>query len=73
MEAEHDERDPVAPEAVEEQEADPGLEEAVKGIATGFVGKLKQAAGELLEDEDLERQGIAQQQEADERRTGGKA
>ena len=47
------------------------LEAAVKGIAMGLTGKLKEAAGELLEDEQLEQKGVEQQREADEiRRTG---
>jgi uncharacterized protein YjbJ (UPF0337 family) len=47
------------------------LEAAVKGIAMGLTGKLKEAAGELLEDPELEQQGVEQQREADEiRRTG---
>ncbi|HYH52029.1 MAG TPA: hypothetical protein VEG38_20985 [Acidimicrobiia bacterium] len=46
------------------------LEAAVKGIAMGLTGKLKEAAGELLEDEQLERDGAEQQREADSRRSG---
>ena len=47
------------------------LEAAVKGIAMGLTGKLKEAAGELLEDEQLEQKGVEQQREAEEiRRTG---
>jgi uncharacterized protein YjbJ (UPF0337 family) len=44
------------------------LEAAVKGIAQGLTGKLKEAAGEMLEDESLEQEGIEQQHEAELRR-----
>lgn len=47
------------------------LEAAVKGIAATVAGKVKQVAGELLEDEELERAGKAQQDEAAVRRSGG--
>jgi uncharacterized protein YjbJ (UPF0337 family) len=47
------------------------LEAAVKGIAMGLAGKLKEAAGELLEDPELEQQGVEQQREADEIRGTG--
>jgi uncharacterized protein YjbJ (UPF0337 family) len=40
---------------------DPGFEAAVKGIAQGIAGKFKEMAGELIEDEDLEHEGIVQQ------------
>jgi uncharacterized protein YjbJ (UPF0337 family) len=46
------------------------LEAAVKGIAMGLTGKLKEAAGEILEDEELERAGIEQQQQGERRRSG---
>jgi uncharacterized protein YjbJ (UPF0337 family) len=46
------------------------LEDAAKGIATGIVGKFKEVAGELLEDEALEREGLRQQQESEEMRSG---
>ena len=46
------------------------LEEAVKGIAAGIVGKAKEVAGELLDDPDLEAAGIAEQEEADSLRAG---
>jgi uncharacterized protein YjbJ (UPF0337 family) len=46
------------------------LEEAVKGIATGIVGKAKQVAGELLGDPDLEAEGVAKQEEAESIRAG---
>lgn len=56
-------------------EADSGdgesLEAAVKGIAKGLTGKLKEAAGELLEDPELEQQGVEQQREAEEIRRPG--
>ena len=56
----------------EEVEGDGGetLEAAVKGIAMGLAGKLKEAAGELLEDEKLEQEGIEQQRKAELRRSG---
>ena len=47
------------------------LEAAVKGIAMGLTGKLKEAAGELLEDEQLEQKGVEQQREAEEIRRPG--
>ena len=47
------------------------LEAAVKGIALGLTGKLKEAAGELLEDDRLEQEGVEQQREAEIRRNGG--
>ena len=51
---------------------DSGLEAAVKGVAQGIAGKFKEMAGELMEDEDLEHEGIAQQREGKIRRaTGG--
>ncbi|MCA1845446.1 MAG: CsbD family protein [Actinobacteria bacterium] len=37
------------------------LEASVKGIAQGIVGKLKEVAGELLGDEQLEEEGIVDQ------------
>jgi uncharacterized protein YjbJ (UPF0337 family) len=46
------------------------LEDAVKGIAAGIVGKAKEVAGELLEDPALEAEGIAEQEEADALRAG---
>ena len=49
------------------------LEAAVKGIAMGLTGKLKEAAGELLEDEELEQKGVEQQREAEEIRRPGVA
>jgi uncharacterized protein YjbJ (UPF0337 family) len=47
------------------------LEAAVKGIAMGLTGKLKEAVGELLEDEQLEQKGVEQQREAEEIRRPG--
>ena len=58
----------MGPNAKDEGES---LEAAVKGIALGLTGKLKEAAGEMLDDEKLEQQGIEQQEEADRRRSGG--
>jgi uncharacterized protein YjbJ (UPF0337 family) len=69
VEGEHS--DTTAAEAGAADGDDETLEEAVKGIATGFVGKLKEVAGELLEDEDLERRGMEQQQDAEALRSGG--
>jgi uncharacterized protein YjbJ (UPF0337 family) len=48
------------------------LEDAVKGIAAGIIGKAKEVAGELMEDPALEQEGIAQQEQSEELR-GGKA
>ena len=48
---------------------DSGLEASVKGVAQGIVGRLKEMAGELLEDQDLERAGLAQQHEGENRRS----
>jgi uncharacterized protein YjbJ (UPF0337 family) len=44
------------------------LEAAVKGIATGIAGKAKEVLGELLDDPDLEAEGIDQQREGEARR-----
>jgi len=46
------------------------LEQAVKGIAAGIVGKAKEVAGELLDDPDLEAEGVAKQEESDALRAG---
>ena len=46
------------------------LEDAVKGIANGIVGKAKEVAGELMEDPDLEEQGIEQQEQGEAQRAG---
>jgi uncharacterized protein YjbJ (UPF0337 family) len=54
----------------DEERNDESLEAAVKGIATGVVGKAKEVAGELLEDPALEEEGIAQQEEAEALRAG---
>ena len=51
-----------------EPEGEEPLEASVKGIAQGVVGKMKQVAGELLEDEQLERDGLAEQRESEIRR-----
>jgi uncharacterized protein YjbJ (UPF0337 family) len=48
------------------------LEAAVKGIAAGIAGKAKQVVGELLEDDELERAGKAQQEQAEARRASGR-
>jgi len=59
----------VADEArTTEHEGEEPLEASVKGIAQGVVGKLKEVAGELLEDEELEQKGIAEQRESEIRR-----
>ena len=62
----------MGPSEREQAEGDQGesLESAVKGIAMGLTGKLKQAAGELLEDEKLEQEGIKQQEAGEVRRSG---
>jgi uncharacterized protein YjbJ (UPF0337 family) len=49
------------------------LEEAVKGIAAGIAGKAKEIAGELMDDPELEQQGIAQQEKSEELRSGNAA
>jgi uncharacterized protein YjbJ (UPF0337 family) len=49
---------------------DESLEDAVKGIASGIAGKMKEVAGELMEDPELEEEGIAQQEQAEELRSG---
>ena len=54
----------------DEERDDESLEAAVKGIATGMAGKVKEIAGELLEDPALEEEGIAQQEEGEARRAG---
>jgi uncharacterized protein YjbJ (UPF0337 family) len=51
-----------------EGEGEEPLEASVKGIAQGIVGKLKEVAGELLEDEQLEQEGLAEQRESEIRR-----
>lgn len=58
------------PEVSSEDAEGESLEVAVKGVAAGIGGKLKEVAGGLLGDEDLEREGVAQQQEAESRRAG---
>jgi uncharacterized protein YjbJ (UPF0337 family) len=45
-----------------------GLEAAVKGIGQHIAGRFKEVAGELLEDPQLEEQGIAERIEGDMRR-----
>jgi uncharacterized protein YjbJ (UPF0337 family) len=54
----------------DENSGEEDLESAVKGIATGIAGKAKEVAGELLDDPDLEDEGIAQQEEGEARRAG---
>jgi uncharacterized protein YjbJ (UPF0337 family) len=48
-----------------------GLERAVKGIGQGIAGRLKEFAGEFLDDADLEQAGIVQQLEGRIRRAEG--
>jgi uncharacterized protein YjbJ (UPF0337 family) len=48
-----------------------GLERAVKGIGQGIAGRLKEFAGEFLDDPDLEQAGIVQQLEGRIRRAEG--
>ena len=45
-----------------------GLERSVKDVARGLAGRIKQVAGELLEDPALEQEGRDQQLEAEARR-----
>lgn len=71
MAAQRDEETTPDPSGADGDDRQVGLEAAVKGIAAGIVGRAKEVAGELLEDEDLERRGIAEQEEADVRRSGG--
>jgi uncharacterized protein YjbJ (UPF0337 family) len=47
---------------------DAGFEASVKGVAQGIAGKFKEMAGELMEDEALEHEGIVQQLEGKIRR-----
>lgn len=42
-------------------DSEAGFEDAVKGIGAGIVGRFKEMAGEILEDPDLEEEGIVQQ------------
>lgn len=49
--------------------SDESLESAVKGVAQGIAGKLKEIAGELIEDDNLEEEGITQQIEGRMRRS----
>lgn len=44
------------------------FERAVKGVGQGAAGRLKEVAGQLLDDPELQQAGIAQQQEAETRR-----
>ncbi|MDQ1491688.1 MAG: hypothetical protein QOJ23_4202 [Actinomycetota bacterium] len=48
-----------------------GLERAAKGIGQGIAGRLKEVAGEFLDDPDLEEAGIVQQLEGRIRRAEG--
>lgn len=45
-----------------------GLERSVKDVGRGLAGRIKQVAGELLEDPALEQEGKVQQREAEARR-----
>ena len=45
-----------------------GLERSVKDVGRGLAGRIKQMAGELLEDPALEQEGKDQQREAEARR-----
>jgi uncharacterized protein YjbJ (UPF0337 family) len=49
----------------------PDLEDSVKGIGKGIAGKLKEMAGELIDDPNLEEEGIAQQIDGKLRRAEG--
>jgi uncharacterized protein YjbJ (UPF0337 family) len=54
--------DPVKAEVQPEGEAaEPGFEASVKGIGQGIAGKFKEMVGELIDDPDLEQEGIVQQ------------
>ena len=61
-----DETVPPEDEAAE----DPGFEAAVKGVAQGIAGRVKEMVGEFIEDPELEEKGIVQQVEGDLRRAG---
>ena len=52
-----------------EPDGEEPLEASVKGIAQGVVGRLKEVAGELLEDEQLEREGLVEQRKSETRRS----
>jgi uncharacterized protein YjbJ (UPF0337 family) len=47
------------------------LERAAKGIGQGIAGRLKEVAGELMDDPELKQAGIVQQQEGRARRAEG--
>ncbi len=49
-------------------ERDTGPEAGAKGVGEELKGKVKEAAGVLVGDEDLEREGEAQQDKADAQR-----
>lgn len=49
---------------------EPGFEDAVKGVAKGIAGRMKEMAGELLDDERLEEDGIVQQLDGKLQRAG---
>ena len=51
-----------------EPEGEEPFEASVKGIAQGIVGKMKEVAGELLDDEQLEEKGLAEQRASEIRR-----
>ena len=71
MGAEDHNVEPATPSDDSTDGEEEGLEAAVKGIAAGLVGKAKQVAGELLEDQELERAGKVQQEQAEVRRSLG--
>jgi len=52
-------RDDMNEDAVNADES--GLEASVKGVGQGIAGKLKEMVGELIDDPDLEQEGIVQQ------------
>jgi len=54
----------------EEGHEDPGFEAAVKGVGQGIAGRLKEMVGELIEDPNLEEEGIVQQLDGKLRRAG---
>ena len=54
-----------------DRQTEEGLERAVKGVGQGVAGRLKELAGEFLDDPDLEQAGIVQQLEGKIRRAEG--
>jgi uncharacterized protein YjbJ (UPF0337 family) len=61
--------DAVNEDAVNADES--GLEASVKGVGQGIAGKLKEMVGELIDDPDLEQEGIVQQLDGQIRRAEG--